>query len=148
MFSKQLKSRNDDSLPPSAGALAARDLVGRQSFIEVKQPIPLDNLQPVETQPGTGSTDADPRGEFKQRPMARTDQMPLVVGQEVIREGLERNELMRTTIDIGVRTAVLADDDDVQFGFSFAKYDIESSGIGKIRPAAKKLQLTYLRRGR
>src|SRR5690348_1841175 len=74
--------------------------------------------------------------------MPGAHEMPLVLGQEVVGKCLQRDELVRTGIDIGVHAPCRLDDDHIQLVFAFTEDDIGSTRICQIRGLAEKNHAT------
>src|SRR5439155_20885310 len=81
--------------------------------------------------------EARDRRQRETRAVSGTEKKFLVIGQEMIGKGLQRDELVRAAIHIGVPRPIGLYNDDIELVLALAQYDIPGSRIGKLIHAAQ-----------
>ena len=131
LFPSSTRKRNDcRQLPAAGGAFAARDVRRRQVFAQIDAAIRFFDLKPVKPFAETRSADARPRRQLETGPMSRAEKEFLVLGEEVVGEGLQRDELVRAAIHKSVPRPFRLYNDDIELVLALAQYHVASSRIG------------------
>src|SRR5689334_9801511 len=92
--------------PASGGAQSADDLLRRTRIGEIDRAVAFFDRKARKRLPQARTVDAFAGRKHEARAMTRAEEVFLVLGQEMVREGLERNVLVRAGIYISVARAL------------------------------------------
>src|SRR5262249_8179863 len=106
--------------PSPCGAFGAGDFAGRKRFGEIDGAVAFLDCETIQALSETRTAVAGAGGKFEACAVTGAQEEPLVLGQEMVGEGLERNELVRTAIDVSVARAFRLYNDDIEFFFARA----------------------------